>query len=228
MKKKKILVIEDESSIRLFLKVAIETEQYEFLMSVDGESGLIKINESSPDVIIVDIGLPGIDGFEVIRRIREKSSVPIIVLTVHDLESEKVRALDLGADDYLTKPFSVPELMARLRACLRRKTGFTEKDIYQFGSFIMNLESHKVEVMGNEVRLTATEFNLLKVLVRFAGKVVTHQALLNEVWGPNSVEHVQYLRVYLGQIRKKLRQFDESSEWILTEPGVGYRWLEPS
>lgn len=226
MKKYKILIIEDEVAIRRFLKVSLEAASYQIHEAETGAEGLRLAASHKPDVIILDIGLPDMTGFEVLTQLREWFNGPILVLTVHDQEDEKVRALDSGADDYLTKPFSVPELLARLRASLRRLVdGAITDPVFRSGPFEMDKSAHLVRVAGVEVHLTATEYDLLAVLVRHAGKVVTHRMLLNEVWGPNSIEHVQYLRVYLGQIRKKLKLSEDSPELIATEPGVGYRFL---
>ena len=226
MKSPKILLIEDESTIRRFLKVSLESNSFEILEAVNGKEGISMAGSYRPDVILLDIGLPDVDGFEIIKKLREWSSTPIIVLTVHDREEEKVHALDLGADDYLTKPFGVPELLARIRVVLRRSSAEDGKDpIFRTGQFEMDRSAHVVKVSGKEVHLTSTEYDLLAVLVKHAGKVVTHRMLLKEVWGPYSVEHVQYLRVYMGQIRKKLKNSDKAPELISTEPGVGYRFL---
>lgn len=226
MKAPKILIIEDESTIRRFLKVSLESHSFEILEAVNGKEGISMAGSYLPDVILLDIGLPDIDGFNVIKQLREWSSTPVIVLTVHDREEEKVQALDLGADDYLTKPFGVPELLARIRVVLRRSSSEEGKSpIFRSGSFEMDRSAHIVKVSGKEVHLTSTEYDLLTVLVKHAGKVVTHRMLLKDVWGPNSVEHVQYLRVYMGQIRKKLKALNKDIELISTEPGVGYRFL---
>lgn len=226
MKTLKILLIEDEISIRRFLKISLDSASFQTIEASSGKEGLTLAASHRPDLIILDIGLPDISGFELIQKIREWYSKPIIVLTAHDQEEEKVRALDLGADDYLTKPFSVPELLARLRASLRRSsTDSQDEPVFHFGDFEFDRASHIARVSGQEIHLTSTEFDLLAVLVKHAGKVVTHRMLLKEVWGPNSVEHVQYLRVYMGQIRKKLKISESTPELISTEPGVGYRLL---
>ncbi len=226
MKTVKVLLIEDELSIRRFLKISLESAQFLVIEASTGQEGINLAASHNPDLIVLDIGLPDISGFELISNLREWYNRPILVLTVHDQEQEKVRALDLGADDYLTKPFSVPELLARLRASLRRSNqDIQSMPIFTFQDFQFDKAAHVVRIQGQQVHLTSTEFDLLAVLVKHAGKVVTHRMLLNEVWGPNSVEHVQYLRVYMGQIRKKLKVNDSLSEIISTEPGVGYRLL---
>lgn len=226
MKSPKILLIEDESTIRRFLKVSLESNSYEVLEAVNGKEGVSMAGSYVPDVILLDIGLPDIDGFTIIKQLREWTKTPIIVLTVQDREEEKVKALDMGADDYLTKPFGVPELLARIRVVIRRSSSEEEKSpVFRSGPFEMDRAAHVVRLSGNEVHLTSTEYDLLAVLVKHAGKVVTHRMLLKDVWGPNSVEHVQYLRVYMGQIRKKLKLPSGSVELISTEPGVGYRFI---
>ncbi|MDZ4081369.1 MAG: response regulator [Bdellovibrionales bacterium] len=226
MKITKVLLIEDEGSIRRFLKISLESASMQVLEAATGHEGLSLAASHKPDMIILDIGLPDMSGFELLPKLREWYSRPIIVLTVHDQEEEKVKALDLGADDYLTKPFGVPELMARIRASLRRsQSEVSSEPVFTIGDFQFDRSAHIVRVKGQEVHLTSTEYNLLAVLVKHSGKVVTHRMLLNEVWGPNSIEHVQYLRVYMGQIRKKLKQGDSLKEIISTEPGVGYRLL---
>ncbi|RYZ96969.1 MAG: response regulator, partial [Proteobacteria bacterium] len=171
------------------------------------------------------LGLPDIDGFEVLRRLREWSRVPILVLTVQDSDEDKVRALDGGADDFVTKPFSVPELLARVRVALRHGNPSNDKGapVVTVGPLELDFAGHLVKMDGREIRLTSTEYDLLAVLVKNAGKVVTHRVLLKEIWGPNATEHTQYLRVYMGQIRKKLKAAAGAPEIIVTEPGVGYR-----
>lgn len=226
MKSKTVLIIDDENSIRKFLRIALEAQQFEVFESDSGEEGLIQVVGKKPDVVILDLGLGGINGIEVLRRIREFSTVPVLVLTVQDSEDDKVLALDVGADDYLTKPFGVPELMARLRAMLRRAQGSSTESKFESGSLVLDVAGHTVMVEGVDVKLTSTEFSLLAVLVKNAGKVVTHRMLLKEVWGPNAVEHTQYLRVYMGQIRKKLQVKPGQAELIETESGVGYRFLK--
>jgi len=225
MKSKSILVVDDESSIRKFLRISLEAQQFEVYEAVSGQLGIQDIAVKKPDLVILDLGLTDMSGQDVITKVREWSQVPIIVLTVQDSEEDKVQALDAGADDYLTKPFSVPELMARIRVALRHVQPGSQEAVFRNSGFEMDFVGHIVKVNGDEVKLTATEFSLLQVLVRNAGKVVTHRMLLKEVWGPNSVEHTQYLRVYMGQIRKKLQTREDSPELIATEAAVGYRFL---
>lgn len=227
MKTIKVLLIEDELSIRRFIKVSLEGASFQVLEASSGSEGLSLAASHKPDAIILDIGLPDMTGFDLIPKLREWFARPILVLTVQDQEDDKVKALDLGADDYLTKPFGVPELLARLRASLRRSQSENEPSVpvFRVGVFEFDRAAHIVKMSGEEVHLTSTEYDLLAVLVKHAGKVVTHRMLLNSVWGPNSVEHVQYLRVYMGQIRKKLKIKEAQPEIISTEPGVGYRLL---
>lgn len=221
--REKVLVVDDEASIRKFLRVSLEANQYDVSEAGTAKEGIALASTGKPQVLILDMGLPDMKGLEVIRIVREWSRVPIIVLTVQDAEEEKIAALDAGADDYLTKPFSVPELLARIRVALRHFQVESQDPIFRCGPFEMDRTGRVVKVAGQIIKLTATEYDILRVLVQNAGKVVTHRALLREVWGPNSVEHTQYLRVYLGQIRKKLHVRDDIPELIVTEPGVGYR-----
>lgn len=225
MKNKKILIIDDESSIRKFIRISLEAKGFEVCEAESARRGVQELAQSKPDLVILDLGLPDQNGLEVIREIRTWSKVPVIVLTVQDAEEDKVQALDNGADDYVTKPFGVPELMARIRVALRHSESPSSEAVFKSGAFEMDFESHVVRVLGEEVKLTATEYSLLGVLVKNAGKVITHRMLLKEVWGPNAVEHTQYLRVYLGQIRKKLQTKESLPEFISTEAGVGYRFL---
>ncbi len=220
-----ILVIDDEPAIRKFLRVSLESQQYEVVEALTGKDGIREAIGVRPDVIVLDMGLPDIDGIEVIQQIRSWSQVPIVVLTVKEDEATKIRALDAGADDYLTKPFSIPELMARLRVAERHaNTIGDEGPVFKSGSLEVDLNARVVKVRGKEVRLTATEYDILKLFVKHAGKVVTHRQILQEIWGPNAVEHTQYLRVYVGFLRKKL-ETDKTEKIIATEPGVGYRLL---
>jgi two-component system KDP operon response regulator KdpE len=222
--KQRILIVDDEDAIRRVLKATLESHGYETREAISGAEALQAAIEYRPELIILDLGLPDLSGIEVLKRIRAWSPVPILILTAHDSEGEKVNALDLGADDYLTKPFSVPELLARLRVAFRHRIGAVAGQPLRFGKLEVDLEGHGVRVDGESIHLTVTEFEILRVLIKFAGRVVTHRNLLKEIWGPNSVEHTQYLRVYVGQLRKKLRLAGDSEERIVTEPGVGYRF----
>lgn len=223
---KKILVIDDEATIRRFLRVSLENEGCSVVEAGTGKDGIRECIASRPDIAVLDLGLPDMDGFEVIRKIREWSQVPIIVLTVREDEESKVKVLDAGADDYLTKPFSVPELLARIRVAERHSLpGNTNETTFKSGRLEVDLAGRIVKVAGEGIHLTATEFDILKILIKHAGKVVTQRQILKEVWGPNAVEHTQYLRVYLGHLRKKIESDPNSDKLIVTEPGVGYRLL---
>lgn len=224
MTKPKILVVDDENSISKFVRHSLEANGYQVFEAATGNEGIQRMIEQRPDLVILDYGLPDIQGIEVLRKIREWSKTPVIFLTVRDTDEDKVLALDTGSDDYLTKPFSVPELLARIRVALRHSRSPDGVPIFKSGPIEVDRAAHLVRVGGKEVKLTATEYSLISVLIAHAGKVVPHRIVLNEVWGPNSVEHNHYLRVYFGQIRKK---FDAvlpgTGDLIVTESGVGYR-----
>jgi two-component system KDP operon response regulator KdpE len=221
----KILVIEDELPIRKFLRVSLESNGYRMLESGRAEQGLQMAASDSPDVVILDLGLPDLDGLTVIERLREWSSVPIIVLSARGREADKVLALDSGADDYLTKPFSIGELLARLRVTLRHQAGnfAAAEPVTQIGDLIVDQGARRVFLGATEVHLTPIEYKLLTTLVRHSGKVVTHRQLLKEVWGPDSLEENQYLRVYFGQLRRKIETDPARPRYLITEAGVGYR-----
>jgi two-component system KDP operon response regulator KdpE len=222
--KNKVLVIDDESSIVKFIRHTLTANGFQVVDAPTGKEGLQKLVDERPDLIILDYGLPDMTGIEVLKKLREWSQTPVLFLTVRDDDQDKVQALDGGADDYLTKPFSVPELLARLRLALRHAMPGEVTPIFKGGVLEVDRAAHLVKVAGQEMKLTATEYDLLLVLVKHAGKVVPHRTILNEVWGPNSVEHHHYLRVYFGQIRKKFDQAHEGAgELITTESGVGYR-----
>ena len=222
---KKILVIEDEQSIRNLLKITLEANDYDFTEATNSKEGIQKIKTEKPDIILLDLGLPDKNGLLTIKEIRTWCKLPIIVLTVQDNDSDKVEALDGGADDYITKPFSVPELLVRIRVALRH-TPFTEEPILKCGPIEIDLTAHLVRINSNLIKLSATEFNILKVLMINKGKVVTHNVLLKEVWGQNAVEHVHYLRVYLTNLRKKINVDENGQNFIATEAGVGYRLVD--
>lgn len=219
----RVLVIDDEPQIRRFLRASLSGHEFQVAEALNGYEGLSHITAAKPDLIILDLGLPDMDGVEVIRRVREWSSVPIIVLSVREREQDKITALDAGADDYLTKPFGVGELLARLRVALRHTLPGEEEPIFQTGELTVDLARRRVLVHSNEIKLTPTEYTILKYLVAHAGKVVTHQQLLREVWGPAYVSEPHYVRVYVGQLRHKLEANPARPRYILTEPGVGYR-----
>ena len=220
------LVIDDEVQIRRLLRVNLEADGYRVLEAASGQEGITQAAQWRPDVVLLDLGLPDLDGVAVLKRLREWSRVPVVVLSVRDREEDKVAALDNGADDYVTKPFSTAELLARLRASRRHAQPGKELSYYRNGSLEVDLASRLVKLRGEEVRLTATEYSLLRLFILHAGKVLTHRHLLREVWGPNSVEQTHYLRVYIAHLREKLEAEPAQPRLILTEPGVGYRLVE--
>jgi two-component system, OmpR family, KDP operon response regulator KdpE len=219
----RILVIDDELAIRRLLKISLEAEGHAYFEAGTGQEGLVAAATQRPELIILDLGLPDMDGSVVLKRLREWSSVPVIVLTVKDSETDKVALLDAGADDYLTKPFGVPELMARVRVALRHNRSTVTEPVLRTADLQIDFTDRTVSVRGDLVRLTATEYELLKILAQHAGKVVTQRQLLKEIWGPQAVDQSQYLRVYVAQLRKKLERDPGSPEFIITEPSVGYR-----
>jgi two-component system KDP operon response regulator KdpE len=220
----RILVIEDEAPIRRFLRVSLANENYEVAEAETAEKGIKLAASLPPDLILLDLGLPDLDGMEVIRRLREWSTVPIIVLSARGRENDKVSALDAGADDYLTKPFSVSELLARLRVALRRASANEAGEPeFKVHNLRVDMARRQVFLAENEIHLTPIEYRLLTTLIKHAGKVVTHRQLLKEVWGPNSVFETHYLRVYMGHLRHKIEADSARPRILLTEPGVGYR-----
>ena len=222
-----ILVIDDEPQILRALRTILQAKQFRVTTASRGEEGLAQAAASMPDIIILDLSLPDMDGVEVCERLRDWTQVPIIILSVRDSERDKVKALDKGADDYLTKPFGIEELLARIRVALKHSAlaqGSTQPVITS-GGLVIDLVRHIVTRDGDEVKLTATEFKLLAYLSANADRVLTHQAILSHVWGRTDADHVEYLRVYVGQLRKKLEVAPEEPRIILTEPGIGYRFL---
>lgn len=223
---KRILVVDDEPQIRKFLRISLSANGYDVVEAPHGEGGIAKCATSQPSLVILDLGLPDIDGQQVIARIREWSDVPIIVLSVRTKDSEKVFALDNGANDYVVKPFSIDELLARVRAALRaRLQGVSQTAEVVVGELVVDVPRHKVSVAGQDVKLTRKEFELLKMLAQNAGRIVTHRQILREVWGPAHVEDVHYLRIYIGHIRQKLGDDPANPQFIESEPGVGYRLI---
>ncbi len=218
----KILVIDDEKSIRKLLDISLTSEGYNVSLAKTGKEGLLQLSNIHPDVVILDLGLPDLAGIEVLKNVKERGSTPVIVLTVRNSDTEKISLLDAGADDYLTKPFSVGELSARIRVALRHSLNLKEEPIYKMGPLKIDFNDRTVGINDEELKLTNTEFNLLKVLVQHVGKIVTQKQLLSEVWGPHAVGQSHYLRIYFGQLRKKLEKY-LLSDLIVTEPGVGYR-----
>jgi len=223
-----VVLIEDELSIRRFLRVALNGQGYRVFEAGTGEDGLIETASRQPDIVIVDLGLPDVDGLQVIARIREWSAVPIIVLSARGHELDKVQALDAGADDYVSKPFGVEELLARMRVALRhraRVSAESTESALTVGDLHIDLARRRVLLQGAEVHLSPIEYRLLATLVRHAGRVVTQRQLLREVWGPNAEGQAHYLRVYMAHLRRKLEKDAASPQHLLTEPGVGYRLL---
>jgi two-component system, OmpR family, KDP operon response regulator KdpE len=220
----RILVVDDEPQIRRFLRAALTSHGYELSEADGGEAAIKLAATEAPDVIILDLGLPDISGVEVIRRLREWSKTPIVVLSARSQEHDKIEAFDLGADDYVTKPFGMGELLARLRAALRHRLQEAgQAPVFRSGPLAVDLVKRQVSRDGTDVHLSPKEYDLLRLLVTHAGRVVTHQQLLREVWGPAQAHETQYLRIYVGQLRAKLEPDPAHPRLILTEPGVGYR-----
>ena len=220
---RRVLVIDDEAAIRRLLKAGLEAAGYSVVEAVDAQSGLRQAATQAPELVILDLGLPDRPGGWVLERLRQWSAVPVLILTVQDAEQDKVSLLDAGADDYLTKPFSVPELLARLRVLERHVLSTAPDPVVKAGPLKIDLAGHTVTRGGDEVKLTSTEFDFLRVLALHLGKVVTQREILKQVWGPNAVEHSHYLRIYAANLRKKLEDDPAEPKLILTEPGVGYR-----
>jgi len=217
------LVIDDEPQIRRLLRITLEANGYRVFDAATGHEGLVQAAQRKPDVILLDLGLPDLEGVDVLKRIREWSPVPVIILSVRDQEQEKVAALDSGADDYVTKPFNSAELLARLRAALRHGQPQGADAIFRAGHLEVDLSKRLVMKGGVEVKLTPIEYSLLRLLVTHAGKVLTHRQLLTEVWGAKAVEQSHYLRVHVAHLREKLEDNPSAPEIIITEPAVGYR-----
>lgn len=223
MSNQRVLVIDDEQAIRRFLRVVLAAKGYLIFEASSGQEGLSAVNSQKPDVVILDLGLPDIDGIEVIRLLREWTQIPIIILSVRGSESDKIAALDAGADDYLTKPFGTGELLARVRVALRRSTQTSNEPIISCGSLKVDLTRRLVTVSEHEIQLTPTEYELLRVLVNHAGKVLTHNHLLREVWGVEYAEEYHMLHVNISNLRRKIEPDSSRPQFIITEPGVGYR-----
>jgi two-component system KDP operon response regulator KdpE len=222
-----VLVIDDEKQVRKLLRIVLEEDQYRVLESESGKQGLSDVALRRPDIVLLDLGLPDIDGLAVLKRLREWSHVPVLILSVKEGSEDKVSALDAGADDYVTKPFESSELLARLRAIQRRTTSGSDEPFFRAGSLEIDFNARAVTVKGREVKLTVTEYALLKILAQHAGKVITHKQLLREVWGPNAEEQSQYLRVYMTHLRKKIEPADARDKLLRTESGIGYRLVPP-
>jgi two-component system KDP operon response regulator KdpE len=219
------LVIDDEVQIRRLLRLTLEDQGYRVFEAVNGQEGLLEAAQRRPDVVLLDLGLPDMDGVEVLKRLREWSRVPILVLSVRDREEQKIAALDNGADDYVTKPFSSGELLARLRVAQRHGQPPPDTAVFRSGNLEVDLTARIVKMKGKEVKLTATEYALLRLFVQHAGRVLTHRQILREVWGPNYEEQTHYLRVYVGHLRDKLEVDPGCPALLITEPGIGYRLI---
>ena len=222
-----VLVIDDEVQIRRLLRVSLEAHGYRVFEAATGQAGLTEAAQRQPELVLLDLGLPDMDGVSVLKRLREWSRVPVLVLSVRDREEDKIAALDNGADDYVTKPFSTGELVARLRVAQRHAQPAPEMAVFRSGQLEVDLTARVVTLQGKEVKLTATEYGLLRLFVQHAGKVLTHRQILREVWGPNCVEQTHYLRVYMAHLREKLEARPAQPELFITEPGVGYRFCAP-
>jgi len=220
-----VLVVDDEPQVVRFLRATLPAQGYRVIEAATGQQGIVEASTRTPDLILLDLGLPDLDGVEVTRRLREWSRTPIIVLSARGQETDKIEALDAGADDYLTKPFGTGELLARMRVALRNaaRAGGGEEAVFTVGELTVDLGARRVFVGEEEIHLTRTEYNLLAFLVKHAGKVLTHRQLLKEVWGPGATSESHYLRVYMGQLRHKLERDPARPRYLLTETGVGYR-----
>ena len=221
----RVLVVDDEPAIRRFLRVTLTAHGYLVFESANGQAALLEVVQHRPDLVILDLGLPDVDGIEVTRRLREWTHLPILILSVRGQEMDKIAALDAGADDYLTKPFGAGELLARMRVALRRAATPTAEPIFTTHQLTLDFARRRVTMAGRELQLTPTEYDLLRVLVTHAGKVLTHRQLLREVWGAGYEHETHMLRVNISNLRHKLEPDPVRPEYILTEPGVGYRLL---
>jgi two-component system KDP operon response regulator KdpE len=221
--KSTVLVIEDESQIRRLLRVCLERNGYGVVEAATGDQGISEAIRCHPDAVLLDLGLPDIDGLTVLKRLREWSQVPVLVVSVRGHEDDKISALDNGANDYITKPFSTGELLARLRAARRSAQSPAVNETFESGPLKVDLTSRTVKVQGQKVKLTATEYSLLHLFIKHAGKVLTHGQILREIWGDEDVEKVGYLRVYMAYLRQKIEVNPTEPELLVTEPGVGYR-----
>jgi len=219
------LVIDDEPQIRRLLRITLEGNGYRVFDAATGKEGMLQAAQCRPEVILLDLGLPDLDGIEVLKRLREWTRLPVLVLTVRDREAEKIAALDAGADDYVTKPFSTGELLARIRAALRHTQPQGGEALFRSGDLEVDLSARVVRRKGQEIKLTPTEYALLRLFVTHAGKVLTHRQILTEVWGASAAEQTQYLRVHIAHLREKLEEDVSLPALIVTEPGVGYRLL---
>jgi two-component system KDP operon response regulator KdpE len=218
-----VLIIDDEVQIRRFLRISLTANGYQVHETATGQDGILKTAQLRPDLVILDMGLPDMDGLDVLKRLREWTKTPVIILSVRDSDRDKVAVLDAGADDYLTKPFSMEELMARLRVAQRHTQAEPEAQVFTVGNLQVDLTKRLVTVRGEHVKLTPTEYALLRLMIQHAGKVLTHQQILRAIWGPEYVNETHYLRVYFAQLRQKIEDDPALPKILLTEPGVGYR-----
>lgn len=225
--RKRILVVDDEPQITLVLRSGLTKHGYDVRVAAEGESALDLFNAWTPDLVITDLSMPNVSGLELCRRLRANSQVPIIVLSVKEDENVKIEALDAGADDYVTKPFGIGELLARVRAAMRRspQDASEVKSVIEDGDFRVDLETRKITVAGNEVHLSPKEFDLLLYFIQHPGKVLTHRTLLGKIWGGNYTDQSEYLRVFISHLRKKIEPDPAKPRYILTDPWVGYRFL---
>jgi two-component system KDP operon response regulator KdpE len=219
----RVLVVDDEKAIQRFLRHALSSEEFSVHMVGSGKEALTAAVAIRPELIVLDLGLPDLDGIEVLRRLREWTQVPVIILSVRDREDDKVTALDSGADDYVTKPFGIGELLARMRVALRKSIPHDSEPIYRVGGLEVDLEHRRVAAQGKEVQLTPTEYDLLRLLIASAGKVLTHNQILRQIWGPAYLEQPHLLRVNISNLRKKIEPEPTRPRYVLTELGVGYR-----
>jgi len=219
----RVLIVDDEPAIRRFLRATLSAHGYDIFEATDGQSALIAAAAARPDLVILDLGLPDMDGVQITRQLREWTQIPILIISVRGQENDKIAALDAGADDYVTKPFGVGELLARMRVALRHTIPATEEPVFVAGDLAVDLARREVRLGGREVQLTPTEYDLLRVLVTHAGKVLTHRQLLREVWGVGYEQETHMLRVNISNLRRKLEPDPTRPRYIRTEPGVGYR-----
>jgi two-component system KDP operon response regulator KdpE len=220
-----ILIIDDDQQIRRMIRLPLEAHGYRVVDATTGAEGLTRVSMARPDLIILDLGLPDMDGLNMLTRLREWSDTPVIVLSVRDSEQDKITLLDSGASDYLTKPFGMGELLARIRASLRRQIPDSADGIMEIGNLIIDFSRRVVKKNGNDLKLTPTEYSLLRFLARHAGRILTHMQIIHELWGPNSQPDESYLRVYILQLRRKIEDNPSTPRLIITEPGVGYRLI---
>ncbi|HET6418554.1 MAG TPA: response regulator [Geobacteraceae bacterium] len=221
--KRRILVVDDEAAIRRYLRIALNSEEFDIHEAEDGHTALATAVSVRPDLVILDLGLPDLDGVEVLRRLREWSEVPVIILSVRDREDDKIKALDAGADDYLTKPFGTGELLARIRASMRRSRHAAPEPVYRIDELVVDLARRRVTVRDREIQLTPTEYELLRLLIVQEGKVMTHRQILQKIWGSAHLEQPNILRVTMSNLRRKIEEDASRPKYILTELGVGYR-----